>query len=198
MADNPYLKNDNPYLNNFNQDELQTTNASNPYLTQYSSEFQNAQHVAPESEKKQEPLKQKEVQVKNNSNEIQQESFDLTDANAFMNMPVKKEEKNAKPYKDLTKKESKKSFEKKEKDKSSKKFSFKSFIIGVVLSFIIFVGALSGTVLAIYKTYTFAKIQQILNINISKGDLNDYSIEELINLIFQHRQQINCCSCQLN
>ncbi len=163
MANNPYLE-DNPYLNgNFNINNEPGDNKSTSAPAYEEPQTVNMENVTGSEN----------INSKNNQTE---QEFDILDAHTYINgAPKKAKEEPTKPYKEIKQKNSK-------EPKTNVKFSFKSFFLGILLACVILISSLGITIAVLYNSFTFAKLQKLLNTQITDGDLNDYTIKDLFDL----------------
>lgn len=159
MANNPYLEdNDNPYLKGF--DFSSTQNSNN-------------KESGPEPEIKKQPQKTNKVE----ENQTYEKEFDILDASTYINTDPKKPKEKGEPYKEI-----KNPKEKKVKIKEKKKFNLKSFFIGFGLAIVFIVTSLGLTIASLYNSLTLGKIQNMLNTKLTDGDINNYTIKDLVDL----------------
>ena len=180
MANNPYLE-DNPYLNGYNFDSEETTpsaqnqNYQNPYA---SNGFLNAQSYNYNAQ--QEPVQQQRPEPAQRAKSKNNKEVDILDASTYINAEPTVKEDDGKPYKEIKHKNDK---PKTIKIKEKKRFSFKSFFLGIILAVAVMVTSLGFTIITLVNTITLGKVQTWLNISISDGDINDYTIKDLIGLV---------------
>ncbi len=175
MAKNPYLE-DNPYLNGFNFDENgNSTDNLSGYSFEENNDFnynsQNNYINNFENKKSKKSAKEEPV------NETR--DFDILDPSTFINTDPKTTNAEGEPYKEIKRKKNNK---KMIKVKEKSHFNFKSFLLGTLLSLVIFISSLGITIASLYNSLTVGRIQKILNTTISDGEINNYSISDLVTL----------------
>ena len=172
MANNPYLEN-NPYLNGYSFDENENSK------TDSDKETNNLDSLVTNQEEVNETNKSTSTKKTSKKPEPQKE-FDILDASTFINADPKISEDKGEPYKEIKQKNKK---QKEIKVKEKKKFSFKSFFLGFFLAVVMLVSTLGITISSLYNSLTISKIQSMLNTNLTDGELNDYTIKDLVSLL---------------